>query len=67
MNERGLGFGFTNSVGAWGVLDVCMCFGCGDVGGEGFGPGYGGVVLCLCIWQVQVSVYCYWRIPAHLS
>ena len=21
---------------------------------------------CLCRWQVQVSVYCAWRIPAHL-
>ena len=21
----------------------------------------------LCRWQVQVSVYCAWRIPAHLS
>ena len=21
----------------------------------------------LCRWQVQVSVYCVWRIPAHLS
>ena len=23
-------------------------------------------MLCLCRWQVQVSVYCAWRIPAHL-
>ena len=28
---RGLGLGFTNPVGTWGVLDVCLCFGCGDV------------------------------------
>ena len=26
---RGLGFGFTNPVGTGGVLDVCLCFGCG--------------------------------------
>ena len=30
---RGLGLGFTNPVGAGGVLDVC--FGCGGVGGVG--------------------------------
>ena len=24
---RGLGLGFTNPVGTWGVLDVCLCFG----------------------------------------
>ena len=30
---RGLGLGFTNPVGAGGVLDVCLCFGCGGVGG----------------------------------
>ena len=55
---RGLCLGFTNPVGTGGVLDVCVCLGCGG----------GGVVLCLCYlsrWQVQVSVYCAWRIPAH--
>ena len=30
---RGLGFGFTNLLGTGGVLDVCLCFGCGGVGG----------------------------------
>ena len=46
--------------------------------GRGLGQGSGAVwvVLCLCEvveswrslcrWQVQVSVYCAWRIPAHL-
>ena len=29
----GLGLGFTNPVGTWGVLDVCLCFGCGGVSG----------------------------------
>ena len=41
--------------------------------GRGFGPGSGAVGWCyfcvsldsLCSWQVQVSVYCAWRIPAH--
>ena len=28
----GLGLGFTNPVGTGGVLDVCLCFGCGGVG-----------------------------------
>ena len=51
---KGLGLGFTNSGGAGGVLDVCLCFGCGGVGGVG-GDWVGGldqglkgwVVLCL--------------------
>ena len=30
---RGLGLGFTNYVGTWRVLDVCLCFGCDGVGG----------------------------------
>ena len=37
---RGLRLGFTNPVGTRGVLDVCLCFGCGgvgDVGGEWVG------------------------------
>ena len=34
---RGLGLDFTNPVGTWGVLDVCLCFGCGGVGGEWVG------------------------------
>ena len=28
------GLDFTNPVGTGGVLDVCLCFGCGGVGGE---------------------------------
>ena len=32
--RRGLGLGSTNPVGAGGVLDVCLSFGCGGVGGE---------------------------------
>ena len=49
---RELGLGFTNPVGTVGVLDMCLCFGCGGVGGEWVGGlvrvGSGGVVLCLC-------------------
>ena len=61
---RGLGLGLNNLVGT-GVLDVCLCFGCG-----GLGQGLEGrCSVCvsldyLCRWQFQVSVY--WRIPAHL-
>ena len=75
---RELGFGFTNPVGTWRVLE-CLCFSCGGVGGEWVGGldqgqerwgsvmSVGGVILdYLCRWQVQVSVYCAWRIPAHL-
>ena len=48
-----LGLGFTNPVGTGGVLDMCLCFGCGGVGGVGVEwawtrVGSGGVVLCLC-------------------
>ena len=31
---RGLGLGFTNHVGTGSVFDVCLCLGCGGVGGE---------------------------------
>ena len=31
---REFGLGFTNYVGTGGVLDMCLCFGCGGVGGE---------------------------------
>ena len=34
---RGLGLGFTNSVETGGVLDVCLCFGCGGVDWEWVG------------------------------
>ena len=34
---RGLGLGFTNPVRTGGVLDVCLCLGCGGVGGEWVG------------------------------
>ena len=34
---RELGLGFTNPVGTGGVLDMCLCFGCGGVGGESVG------------------------------
>ena len=47
---RGMGLGFTNSVGTVGVLDVCLYLGCGGVGGvggewvgRGLGTGSGGV------------------------
>ena len=30
---RELGLGFTNPLGAGGVLDMCLCFGCGSVVG----------------------------------
>ena len=32
-----LGLVFANPVGTGGVLDMCLCFGCGGVGGEWVG------------------------------
>ena len=32
---RELGLGFTNPLGTRGVLDICLSFGCGRVGGVG--------------------------------
>ena len=47
---RGLGLGFSNPVGTGGVLDVCLCFGCGVMWGVGRGieqgrEGCGGVMF----------------------
>ena len=51
MDER-IGFGIYQPVGTGGVLDVCLCLGCGRVGGEwvgGLDQGLEGwVVLCRC-------------------
>ena len=65
--------------GVGGVYDMCLCFGCGGVGGEWVGGldqslgGWCGVMsVCvvsldyLCRWQVQLYVYCARRISAHL-
>ena len=55
---RGLGLVFTNPVGTWGLLDVCLCFGCGGVGGVG-GVGVewvGGVDQGLEAWGGVMSV-----------
>ena len=73
---RGLGLGFTNPVEIGGVLDVGLCLGCSSVDGEWVGrlvqgvQRWGGVMpVCvvslesMCIWQVQVSVYCARRVP----
>ena len=54
---RELGLCFTNPVGTVGVLDVCLCFGCGGVdgvGGEWVGgldqgrEQWGGVICLRC-------------------
>ena len=73
---RGLGLGFTNPVGIGGLWDVCLWLCCGGVGGVWLGAWYGrvGDVMSDCVvsldslwrWQVQASVYCARRIPAHL-
>ena len=51
---RELGLGFTNPVGTGGVLDMCLCFGCGGVGGKWVGgldqgqEWWGGVMSVRC-------------------
>ena len=78
MDER-IGFGLyqscgnRGSVGRVSVLWLCWCGWCRLGVGRGLGPGSGGVkcfYVCLspdslCRWQVQLSVYCAMRIPAH--
>ena len=79
VGVRGLGLGFTNPGGTWRKRDMCLCFGCGGVGGVRgvdwrLASRSGRMVLCLCVvsldslcsWQVQVSVYCTRRIFAYL-
>ena len=60
MDDR-IGFELYQSCGNRGVLDVCLCFGWGGVGGEwvgGLDQGLEGVVLCLCevrVWILYVD------------
>ena len=52
---RELGLGFTNHVETGGVLDVCLCFGCGGVGGIG-GEWVVGWDQGLEVWGCVMSV-----------
>ena len=52
---RGLGLGFTSPVGTGGVLDVCLYFGCGGVGGVS-GVWIGGLDQGLEGWGSVMSV-----------
>ena len=52
---RGLGLCFTNPVGTGGVLDVCLCLGCGGVGGV-CGEWVGGLEEGLEEWSGVMSV-----------
>ena len=48
---RELVLGFTNPVGTEEVLDMCLCFGCGGVGGVWSGEWESwakGVIMCVC-------------------
>ena len=67
-----IGISFSNPVGTWRVWDVCLCLGCGGVGGgwrvsglvHGIGEWCCAMSVCvvsleyLCRWHVQISVYC---------
>ena len=82
MRELGLGFTNPVRKGGVFDMCLCFgCggVGVGGVGGEWVGgldkgrERWGGVMSVrgvsldyLCRWQVQVSVYCAWQIPAHL-
>ena len=52
MDER-IGFGFTNPAGTGGVLDMCLCFGWGSVGGVG-GEWVGGLDQDRELWGSAV-------------
>ena len=52
---RELGLCFTNPLGTGGVLDMCLCFGCGGVGGVG-GEWVGGLDRGLERWGGVMSV-----------
>ena len=53
MDER-IGFWLYQSCGDGGVLDVCLCFGCGGVGGVG-GEWVGGLVGWCYVWILCVD------------
>ena len=47
---RGLGLGFANPAGTWGKWDMCLCFGCGGVGGvRGGGAAWARVSCYVCV------------------
>ena len=52
---RELGLDFTNPVGTGRVLDMCLCFGCGVVGGVG-GEWVGGLDKVRERWSGIMSV-----------
>ena len=52
---RGFGLGFTNPVGAGGLLAACLCFGCGGVGGVD-GEWVGGLDPGLVVWGGVMAV-----------
>ena len=52
---RGLGLGFTNFVGTWVVLVVCLCLGCSAVGSVS-GEWVGGLEHGLEVWGGVMSV-----------
>ena len=45
---RGFGLGFTNPGGTGGKWDMCLCFGCGGVGGAGVGGQLGSGMVGWC-------------------
>ena len=70
---RGLGLDFVNLGGIWGKWDMCLCFGCGGVGGVRVSGWVawarvweGGVLLCLCIFCVALLMYLFYLFVACL-
>ena len=57
---RGVGLGFSNPVETGGVLDVCLCFGCGCVGGVGGEWVWAWTMVWRCYVGVSLVSLCRW-------
>ena len=56
---RGLGLDFTNPGGTWGKWNMCLCFGCGGVGGVfGLVQDLGGQGRVISVCVVSLDYLC---------
>ena len=60
-------------MGIRGVLDMCLCLGCGGVGGLvgewgwGLGPGSGGVGWCFVCVSCESGFFCRWQVSVYCA